>query len=423
MNYEEALRFIHGRPRMRKEPTLKRMVKFLAELDNPQETIKAVHVAGTNGKGSTIAFLERMIQDTGHTVGTFTSPFLTRFNERISVNGQPINDQEIVDLVEIIKPIVEKMDQTQDGGPLEFEIVTAMMFIYFKKHPVDIVLIEVGIGGKFDSTNVFTPVISVITNVGFDHMEILGDTLPKIAAQKAGIIKKKVPVVTGAKSYDVLNVLKSRSKRESATLKIIDQDFKIDKKNNFKNEQTTISNLSSGLLGVYQIDNLAVSIETMIILSQILKWTINFEQLKTSIRSTSWAGRMEIVGQKPEIILDGAHNLPGIEALIQSVTRYWPNQKVYVLAAILEDKLFNQMLEKLVRPANVNVVLTNFSGPGKRQAVKKVELTSELKKSVRYEENWHVALQKISQEAREDDVIVVTGSLYFISEVRPNFKK
>lgn len=423
MNYEEALRFIHGRPRMRKEPTLKRMTKFLAELGNPQETIKAVHVAGTNGKGSTIAFLERMIQDTGHTVGTFTSPFLTRFNERISVNGQPINDQEIVDLVEIIKPIVEKMDQAQHGGPLEFEIVTAMMFIYFKKHPVDIVLIEVGIGGKFDSTNVFTPIISVITNVGFDHMEILGDTLPKIAAQKAGIIKKRVPVITGAKSNDVLKVLKSRSKRESAALKIIGQDFKIDEENNFKNEQTIISNLSSGLLGVYQIDNLAVSIETMIMLSQILNWTINFEQLKKSIRLTSWAGRMEIVGQKPEIILDGAHNLPGIEALIQSVTRYWPNQKVYVLAAILEDKLFNQMLEKLVQPANVNVFLTNFSGPGKRQAVKKVELTSELKKSVQYEENWQDALQKIRQEAKEDDVIVVTGSLYFISEVRPNFKK
>lgn len=184
MDYKTALEFIHGRPRLRKEPTVKRMTAFLDQLGNPQDAIQGIHVAGTNGKGSTIAFLAKMMEATGQRVGTFTSPYLERFNERIAVNGIPIRDDEILTLVEEIKPIVDELDQTPLGGPLEFEIVTAMMFLYFKKHPVDIVLIEVGIGGRYDSTNVFTPIASVITNIGWDHMQILGDTLPKIAFQK-----------------------------------------------------------------------------------------------------------------------------------------------------------------------------------------------------------------------------------------------
>ncbi|WP_369395586.1 bifunctional folylpolyglutamate synthase/dihydrofolate synthase [Lentilactobacillus senioris] len=190
--YEDALAFIHGRGKFKKIPTLKRMQRFMDLLEDPPQTkIRPIHVAGTNGKGSTVAFLRSLFEQQNLTVGTFTSPFLIKFNERISVNGIPITDNEVTELARKVKPIVDQLDQElpEGGPPTEFEIVTAMMFIYFASHPVDVVIVEVGIGGLYDSTNVLTPALSIITTIGYDHMQILGNTLTEIATQKAGIIK------------------------------------------------------------------------------------------------------------------------------------------------------------------------------------------------------------------------------------------
>ena len=424
VDYKQALAFIHGRPRMRKEPTLKRMETFLGKIGQPQKSIRGVHVAGTNGKGSTIAFLAQMLEDSGHQVGTFTSPFLERFNERIAVNGMPISDEEIVELVEWIKPVVDEMDRTELGGPLEFEIVTAMMFLYFKRHPVDIVLVEVGIGGRYDSTNVFTPVVSVITNIGWDHMQILGDTLPKIAFQKAGIIKESVPLITGTEDMAALKVLEEESQKMHASIKVLNRDFSLDlNKHSFRNESAKINDLQSGLLGVYQLNNLAVALETMLQVSQRLNWKVQDEQIRGAIQHTHWAGRMEVVQEQPQIVLDGAHNLPGIQALKKSIQSYWSERHVFILAAILDDKLFEAMLAELIELEHVDVTLTSFSGPLKRTAVDRSELSDDIQNSVEYQENWKQALEAIMSKAQPDDVIIITGSLYFISEVRPQIIK
>ena len=199
-NYNDALAFIHGRTKFKKIPTLDRMRDFMKRLGNPHEKVKAIHVTGTNGKGSTTAYLRDLIAEQGYNVGTFTSPFIEKFNERISVNGKMISDEEIVRLVNIIGPVVKEMDsdwRDREGGPTEFEIVTAMMFVYFAEGHVDYAVIEVGIGGLFDSTNVITPLMSVITTVAMDHAHILGDTIAKIATHKAGIIKYKKPILIG----------------------------------------------------------------------------------------------------------------------------------------------------------------------------------------------------------------------------------
>lgn len=424
MDYKTALKFIHGRPRLRKEPTVKRMTAFLDQLGNPQDAIQGIHVAGTNGKGSTIAFLAKMVEATGQRVGTFTSPYLERFNERIAVNGIPIRDDEILTLVEEIKPIVDELDQTPLGGPLEFEIVTAMMFLYFKKHPVDIVLIEVGIGGRYDSTNVFTPIASVITNIGWDHMQILGDTLPKIAFQKAGIIKTNVPVITGTEDQAALRVIEEEAKKLHAPLKILKRDFKIDfKENFFSNTFARIDHIHSGLLGLYQVNNLTVALETMLVVSRQLNWKINYDQLRQAVQHTQWAGRMEIIQKRPKIILDGAHNLPGIQALKKSIQAYWPEQKVFILAAILDDKRFEAMLTELVDLKQVELTLTRFNGPIKRAAVDWSELHDPIRKDINYQANWQLALKEILRQAKPSDVIIITGSLYFISEVRPQLIK
>lgn len=424
MNYEEALAFVHGRPRLRKAPTLKRMRQFLTELGNPQTKIQAVHVAGTNGKGSTIAFLTSLLGQEGRQVGTFTSPFITRFNERIAVNGQPISDEAVVHLVTQVRPVVEKMDQTELGGPLEFEIVTAMMFLYFAQHPVDVVLVEVGIGGMYDSTNVFTPLVSVITNVGWDHMALLGNTLPEIAQQKAGIIKPHVPVVTGVQVPEALTVIKRVANEQHAPLMVLDDDFKLTgDPADFESNDCHVSNIKSGLLGVYQLKNLAVAIQAAVVLSRQRGWKLSDDQIRRASLQARWPGRMEIMQQEPLVVLDGAHNLPGVQALKQSLQTYWQDRPIHILAAILDDKLFQPMIDELLTIPNAQLTLTNFQNPLHRQVVQPAELVANEARQINYEANWRTALRQLIKQANPRDVVIITGSLYFVSEVRPLFKK
>ena len=424
MNYEEALAFVHGRPRLRKAPTLKRMRQFLTELGNPQTKIQAVHVAGTNGKGSTIAFLTSLLGQEGRQVGTFTSPCITRFNERIAVNGQPISDEAVANLVTQVRPVVEKMDQTELGGPLEFEIVTAMMFLYFAQHPVDVVLVEVGIGGLYDSTNVFTPLVSVITNVGWDHMALLGNTLPEIAQQKAGIIKPHVPVVTGVQVPEALTVIKRVANEQHAPLMVLDDDFKLTgDPADFESNDCHVSNIKSGLLGVYQLKNLAVAIQAAVVLSRQRGWKLSDDQIRRASLQARWPGRMEIMQQEPLVVLDGAHNLPGVQALKQSLQTYWQDRPIHILAAILDDKLFQPMIDELLTIPNAQLTLTNFQNPLHRQVVQPAELVANEARQINYEANWRTALRQLIKQANPRDVVIITGSLYFVSEVRPLFKK
>lgn len=424
MNYEEALAFVHGRPRLRKAPTLKRMRQFLTELGNLQTKIQAVHVAGTNGKGSTIAFLTSLLGQEGRQVGTFTSPFITRFNERIAVNGQPISDEAVANLVTQVRPVVEKMDQTELGGPLEFEIVTAMMFLYFAQHPVDVVLVEVGIGGLYDSTNVFTPLVSVITNVGWDHMALLGNTLPEIAQQKAGIIKPHVPVVTGVQVPEALTVIKRVANEQHAPLMVLDDDFKLTgDPADFESNDCHVSNIKSGLLGVYQLKNLAVAIQAAVVLSRQRGWKLSDDQIRRASLQARWPGRMEIMQQEPLVVLDGAHNLPGVQALKQSLQTYWQDRPIHILAAILDDKLFQPMIDELLTIPNAQLTLTNFQNPLHRQVVQPAELVANEARQINYEANWRTALRQLIKQANPRDVVIITGSLYFVSEVRPLFKK
>lgn len=424
MNYEEALAFVHGRPRLRKAPTLKRMRQFLTELGNPQTKIQAVHVAGTNGKGSTIAFLTSLLGQEGRQVGTFTSPFITRFNERIALNGQPISDEAVANLVTQVRPVVEKMDQTELGGPLEFEIVTAMMFLYFAQHPVDVVLVEVGIGGLYDSTNVFTPLVSVITNVGWDHMALLGNTLPEIAQQKAGIIKPHVPVVTGVQVPEALTVIKRVANEQRAPLMVLDDDFKLTgDPADFESNDCHVSNIKSGLLGVYQLKNLAVAIQAAVVLSRQRGWKLSADQIRRASLQARWPGRMEIMQQAPLVVLDGAHNLPGVQALKQSLQTYWQDRPIHILAAILDDKLFQPMIDELLTIPNAQLTLTNFQNPLHRQVVQPAELVANEARQINYEANWRTALRQLIKQANPRDVVIITGSLYFVSEVRPLFKK
>ncbi|WP_105957163.1 bifunctional folylpolyglutamate synthase/dihydrofolate synthase [Apilactobacillus quenuiae] len=432
MNYEEALNFIHGRTKFKKHPNLNTIKLLLKKLNNPQDKINGIHIAGTNGKGSTLAFLRNIFQAEGLKVGSFTSPFLIRFNERISVNGMPISDKEIVDLVSIIQPIVKCMDEElEHGGPTEFEIVTAMMFLYFAKHPVDIVLVEVGLGGLLDSTNVFKPKVSVITTIGYDHMKILGNTLGEIANQKAGIIKNNVDCVIGKLPSEALEVIKNVCYEQKSNLFVPEQDYFISDCNekswkenfSFSNNLISIDNLSINMLGQYQIDNAACAIETYIRYKKNNYQSINYKIIREGLINTFWAGRFEKLNDKPTVVIDGAHNEPAVLELSKLLKHHFSNNEIYIVLAILSDKQYLKMINTLANINNVHLILTEFSGPENRKsaALNHILEAVNAKHPVKFVPKWKIAIMKSVNEMSNDDLLLITGSLYFISDVRKLF--
>lgn len=430
-SYEEALAFIHGRTQFKKIPTLSRMKIFMKKLNNPEQGLKIIHVAGTNGKGSTVAFLRSLLMETGQKVGTFTSPFLMRFNERISVNNQPISDEDLVDLVNEVQPIIKELDETlESGGPTEFEIITAMMFVYFAKIKVDVAVVEVGIGGKFDSTNVLTPLISVITTIGFDHMKLLGNTLPEIAGQKAGIIKDGVPVVVGNVPMDALTTIEREATSKSAPLFHYATDFfvKIESPTgwgeifDYQFKAAQLKKLRIDLMGDYQVENAATALTAFILFQEQLKGIKSDKVIRDGLQKTEWPGRFELINQSPQIILDGAHNPPAMVAVTNFLKNRYKQQELYVILAILADKEFEKMVTELLSDAHIHLILTTFNGPGKRKPADPKTIFNQLSKHDRVQiaDNWQLALTIAMHSISADDVILITGSLYFISEVRQN---
>ena len=433
-SYAEALNFIHGRTKFKKIPTLDRMKLFLERLGNPQKGLKYVHVTGTNGKGSTVAMLRAMLMETGLNVGSFTSPFITRFNERIALNAKPISDEDLTRFARKVEPVVQQLDQElPTGGPTEFEIDTAIMFCYFAEKQPDLVLLEVGIGGLYDSTNVITPLVSVITTVSWDHMKYLGDTLAKIAHQKAGIIKEKVPVVIGRLSSSAHQVIMEEAAEKNAKVYELGKDFSAQKINQnavkaeviYDGDQLHHFQSNLGLAGDYQVENSAIAITTVQIVLKKLGIPVVAADLKKGLALTQWPGRMETVINEPLVLLDGAHNLPGMQALVKTIRDDFSDREVYVLVAILADKQYELMLGELASLGNVHLMVTNFAGPGPQRPSANLTTTiSEFKTKhpIQVAENWQTGFVKLSQELAADDVMIITGSLYFVSEVRKNLK-
>lgn len=432
-NYDEALGFIHGRTKFKKSDHLNRMRKFLELLGNPQRKLKAIHVAGTNGKGSTVAYLRDLLMSQGYTVGTFTSPFLVRFNERISVDGQPICDNDLVELVNRVQPIVADLDANYpEGGPTEFEIITAMMFLYFKTK-VDVAVVEVGIGGLLDSTNVFTPAVSVITTIGFDHMKILGNTLPEIAAQKAGIIKPSVPVVAGRLPESAMQVVeKTAAENHSSLYRLgreatatIKSEAGWQEKFDYQFGNQLFKGLKISMLGDYQVDNASCALTAFILYQQQQHQKVSQSDVARSLAKTVWAGRFEPINQEPLIVIDGAHNEPAIEELTALLKQRFSDNEIYILFGVLADKQHDKMLATLRTVPNLHIVLTTFQGPGTRAVTDPKELAAQYQNDDRIEviDNWQLAIGSISQRMSAEDLFLITGSLYFISDVRAFFKE
>ncbi|WP_075035077.1 bifunctional folylpolyglutamate synthase/dihydrofolate synthase [Halobacillus dabanensis] len=426
MKYEEAIEWIHSREKFKVKPGLKRMTWMMERLNHPEQTLNAVHIAGTNGKGSTVSFLRHILQEQKFTVGTFTSPYIERFNERISVNGTPIPDHSLAFLVEIIKPLAEELAQTPLGEPTEFEIITAMAMLHFSELQLDYVLIETGLGGKYDSTNILAPLVSVITNIGHDHMNILGNTVEEIAEEKAGIIKPEVPIITAVKQTEALEVIAHRAKECESALYCLGEAFHVEHLKSteigesfiFSNQNYTSPELLSRMKGQHQVENVALAIQTAEQLRAIGA-NVRREKYIDGIRRTFWPARFEKVRNNPLTIIDGAHNEEGTQALVNTLKRHYDGRNIILVYAALEDKPVSKMIN-LLSEVIKTAYMTTFDFPRALSAKELADYSSITVTKV--VEDEQEAIKQASLNVGKDDVLLITGSLYFISKIRKFFE-
>ncbi|SDO53739.1 dihydrofolate synthase / folylpolyglutamate synthase [Streptococcus equinus] len=408
MSYTETLNWIHSHKANGRRPSLERMRYLLNLLDNPQDKFPAIHIVGTNGKGSTTSFLQHILTESGYKTGTFTSPFITRFNERIAIDSKEISDQDLVKTAQAIKPIVENYDfQNKVGKVTEFELVTVLMFYYFAKiNPVDIAVIEAGIGGTYDSTNVFTAKAVICPSISIDHQDTLGDTLTEIASHKAGVLKTHVPFIFGKMAPDVQQVFYQKAKNLNCPTFEINKDFSISENGRtftFTYKNTTISDITLSMLGHHQRANASLAAMAANILKPDFT-KITETSIKKGLQKTVWAGRCELI--QDNLMLDGAHNEDSIAKLVDVLKSDFSNKTIHILFAGLGRKPLNQMLEEL---SAYDLAVTSFDF---YQAQALSDYPEQYTKIANYKDWLKQAKQKT------DDLFVVTGSLYFISEVR-----
>ncbi len=376
MTYDEALEYIHGISWTFCKPGLDRTVSLCRALGDPQESLRFIHVAGTNGKGSFCSMLSSVLIDSGLKVGLYTSPFIVRFNERMCINGVPIGDEELAGITEQVRPIAEQMADK----PTEFELITAIAFLYFAKNGCDVVILECGMGGRLDSTNVIsTPLLSVITGVALDHTAFLGDTTAKIAREKAGIIKGGVPVLIGNVDSDAKAEITALADKMGSPL--YTPDYSLINIKSMTLSGTSFDceghkDLSLRLLGEYQPKNAALVAKAFDILKG-LGLPLTEKNLDTGLTSATWRARFEIINSDPLVIFDGAHNPEGITAAKRSIKRYFGEEGVTVISGVLRDKDYRFIAGEL---AEIAAAVHTITPPSPR-ALSAEEFAAVIKKS------------------------------------------
>ncbi|WP_407350635.1 folylpolyglutamate synthase/dihydrofolate synthase family protein [Lactococcus garvieae] len=420
MTIETALEWIHSRLKFNIRPGLTRIEALLKLLGNPEKELSMLHIAGTNGKGSTVAFTRGILEQLGLTVATFTSPFIETFGERMAINGHPIPDEKLIKYVEQLKPLVEEMDKDERlAGITEFEIITALAFRYFADEHVDVALIEVGLGGLLDSTNVIQPVATAITTIGMDHMDILGDTLEKIAAQKAGIIKPYTPLVTGKIADEALAVIAETAQTNQAKHYQYSIDYQVEilenERFNYKDDEIHLLNLEKSLLGLHQIDNAALAVKLTMVYAHKIGLSLSEEAIRVGLRRTFWPARMEEVSQAPLTLLDGAHNVHAMQRLLENLKNEFSGRKITILFSALVTKDITEMIKMMQTVDNSKLILTTFDYP---KALKLEDFAYLEKENVTLAEDWKSTYAALKENLHEDDVLLMTGSLYFMSQIR-----
>ena len=424
MDYKEALKYLDSLEVFGIKLGLERIRRLLAILGMPQESYPVAHVTGTNGKGSVSAMLADMISGSGCRTGLYTSPHLLSYRERMQIDRQPISEQDFALCMEKVKTAAEKMARGGDEYPTQFEVLTALAFLYFSMEKVDYAVIEVGLGGLLDSTNVVVPTVSVITNVAFEHADRCGGTLEGVAKHKAGIVKAGVPVVTAANGMP-LQIIRDTAKKNNCEIIVFGQDFdagcigcdgmlqKIEFESFYGEKWSAVYDLS--LLGTYQTANSAVALQALYILKQNDS-RIKMETALNALGRTEWPCRFEVMqAGNQKIVIDGAHNPAGMTALRKSLDFYFPEEKRLFLLGILKDKDIEKMIEILLRRTD-GVVVTQ---PQSERAEMPEALGKRLADNcLAVEKDPRLALEKALRLADGKGLLCITGSLYLVGMIR-----
>ena len=418
MKYDKAIEWLYSFEKYGIKLSLERIDFICEKLGNPQNNYDIIHVGGTNGKGSVCKYINSILTSAGYRVGLYTSPHIQRFSERFIINNNEISEIEIVFLVEKVKPIIEEMIKNSNI-PTFFEITTAMAFLYFFDKKVDYAVIEVGLGGRFDATNIVYPIVSVITNVTLEHQDRLGNTIDEISFEKAGIIKENIPLITAAEDT-ALNVIQKNVIQKKASLTVIDKSS-WEKTGGNLNWQNFIVHgkikdyfVKTSLQGVFQGENLALSVMCIEAL-QMKGLYVTDEDIKKGVENTTIPGRMEILDFEPVILIDGAHNISGMNMLKTTIKKDFTYDKLILVIGILSDKNVKEMV-KIISTVADKIVVTKSKNIRATEPVKLKEYfkpkTAIIKNSV-YE-----AVKYAKSIAKKQDIIVITGSLFTISEAR-----
>jgi dihydrofolate synthase/folylpolyglutamate synthase len=444
--HQEALDFLFGRINYERASTmpyrpstlkLTRMSRLLDLLGNPQQFLKIIHVAGTKGKGSTCAMLHSILRAAGYRVGLYTSPHLNQIEERFVIDGRMCPQDRFVELVHEVRPWVEQLDQeTAPHGPTYFEITTAIAFRYFAAEKVEYAVIEVGLGGRLDSTNVCLPLLSVITSISFDHMKQLGNTLPKIAREKAGIIKPLVPVVSGVREASAREVIRRVASEQNSRLIELGTDFHAESINclplrpsrfrfrsGLRGPFQQLDDLFVGLCGVHQVENAAVALATCGVLTES-GTTIAPAAVRAGLRETECRARVEIVRRHPTVIVDAAHNVASIEALLASIRCPLEHATRWLVFAATQGKDIDRMLRLLLAEFDRCVLTGYLNNPRAVDPARLSRTASQIARernldvSIVVRDTPAAAWKLVQETAGDQDLICITGSFFIAGELR-----
>lgn len=420
MDYQEFLDKLYQRYSGNVKLGLQRMFEILKEMDSPNLKMKGFHIAGTNGKGSTCAMLEALSLGNNLTTGLNTSPHLVNYTERFRINGKNITFEEIYNYYKEWEITFLKTEASF------FEITTAIAFKLFFDKKVDTAIFEVGLGGRLDGTNPFIPTVSAITSISIDHKKSLGDNIPQIAFEKAGIIKKDIPVVLGKLTDEALEVIIKIADERGTTAYCYQEDYFVENIRlndngtlfdyRLPSEDITMKDVSVNLLGEHQAFNCGVALTSFILYLKLTKQEINLERIKESLNQVNWSGRMQIISRDPVTIIDGAHNDAGMEFLIKNMKAIFPKRRISFVLGILRDKPFREMLTMTSEIAH-KIYLCQSNAQRAAEVELLAEVADDLKLDYEVIPNVFDAYHKAIEDSNKDDIIIIGGSLYTISEV------
>jgi dihydrofolate synthase/folylpolyglutamate synthase len=423
MNYKEALNYIHSTYKFGSKLGLENIKGLLRLLGNPHECFPVIHVGGTNGKGSVTSMLTHVLQEAGYRVGMFISPYLERFTERVQVNLEEIPPEDLGRITGRVKEKVDEMLKEGKNHPTEFEIITAIGFVYFAERQVDYAVVEVGLGGRLDSTNVVDPLISTITSISYDHMGILGNTLAEIAYEKAGIIKPNRPVVTYPQHKQAMDVIRRVASERNSPLFVVNEEGIVVHYSHIGRQvfdytfnRFQYPNMTIRLTGRHQVLNAATALTALTVLkSQGVPMTET--SIYRGMERATWPGRIEVLQKNPYIILDGAHNASGASALRYALEEYFVEKPITMVIGILKDKEVKTILEELCPLAN-SVIVTKPDSHRAMEPYELAEMVDGYCPNVVIENCVDRAVKLGLSQADKDGVLLFTGSLYLVGRVR-----